>query len=438
MKISVVGLGKLGSPILAVLSSKEHLVTGVDLNPMFIDKINQGLAPVEEPNLQNLLTQYRGNYSATADYRSAILSTDVTIIIVPTPSGKDGTFINDYILDAMNIIGSILTEKEGYHLLVIKSTVMPGSTGGIIQRTLEITSGKTVGRDLGLCYSPEFIALGSVVHNLLNPDIVLIGESDQKAGDILEELYISVCDNIPKIKRMNYVNAEISKIAINTFVTTKISYANMLSDLCQHIEDADVDVVTSTVGSDSRIGTKYIRAGLAFGGPCFPRDNIAFSVLAQSVGANAELAIATQNINKHQNIRLLSLVEEHCINKSISLIGLSYKPGTPVVEESQAIYLANSLAKEGFQVNVYDPMANDEAKKYLDKDIHVADSLNTCIASSEFLVVLTPWPNFATEIDESQLFGKKVIDAWRVLNITSENVDIIYLGKGATAEAVRG
>ena len=182
------------------------------------------------------------------------------------------------------MIGEALRTKSGYHLVVVTSTVMPGSTGGELQKALEHASGRKVGPELGLCYNPEFIALGSVVRDMLHPDLILIGESDAKAGQMLAELYMRSTNNSPPIYRMNFVNAELSKISINTYVTTKISYANMLAELCDHLDGADAEVVAKTIGDDSRIGRKYLTGAIGYGGPCFPRDNRAFAAL----GINSE------------------------------------------------------------------------------------------------------------------------------------------------------
>lgn len=437
MKISVVGLGKLGSPLLAVVASKGFEVIGIDINIDFVEKINQGEAPVQEPQLQELITTHRDKISATTNYDHAISETAVTLVIVPTPSGKDGMFINDYLLQSMEKIGESLKKKSDYHLVVIKSTVMPGSTGGEIQKTLELASGKSIGDQLGLCYSPEFIALGNVVKNLLFPDLVLIGESDKKAGDLLEELYHKTCSNQPTIKRMNFVNAEISKIAINTYVTTKISYANMLSDVCQHLEDADVDVVTNAVGVDSRIGSKYIKAGVAFGGPCFPRDNIAFGAMAKQIGARADIAFATQEINKYQNHRLHSLIQSHTKSNRVGILGLAYKPGTSVVEESQSIQIANQLSEKGYQVSVYDPLAMDEARKVLVKDIDFAHSVKACLDQCETVIIMIPCPEFVAHITPELLQGKTVIDCWRLLPHQFADIcTLIHLGHGIFHESL--
>jgi UDPglucose 6-dehydrogenase len=223
MKISVVGLGKLGAPLAAVLASKGFRVVGTDVDPAFIEAINSGKAPIDEPHLQELIDENRARLRATGDAGAAVAETDATFIIVPTPSDATGRFSNQFVLDALESVGHGVRQKSGYHLVVITSTVMPGSTGGEIRAALETHARRRVGETLGLCYNPEFIALGSVVRDMLSPDMILIGESDPKAGDMLESIYYETCDNKPLIRRMSFVNAELTKIAVNTFVTTKIS-----------------------------------------------------------------------------------------------------------------------------------------------------------------------------------------------------------------------
>jgi UDPglucose 6-dehydrogenase len=436
MRISVVGLGKLGSPLLAVLASKEHQVIGVDINLEFVNKLNSGLAPVQEPYLQEFLSLHRSKISATQDYAEAILNTEVTFVIVPTPSEKDGLFSNRYILQAIEQMGQVLQKKREYHLVVITSTVTPGSTGGEIKNALELASQKKVGINIGLCYSPEFIALGTVIRNMLYPDMVLIGESDEQAGDILEEIYLSVCENDPPIRRMNWMNAEIAKIAINTFITTKISFANMLSDICQRLQGADVDVVTDALGLDTRIGSKYIKAAVGFGGPCFPRDNLALAALGNKIGARTDLALATQQTNQYQNDRLLDLIKTYDKSKKVGILGLSYKPGTYVTEESQGIRLANQLVEHGFAVSVYDPIALIEAKKTLSKEAYIASSVQECLERSTTLIIMIPWPEFTQTITPKilqSLGSKKVlVDCWRLFSKSAfmEVCDLVYLGCG--------
>jgi UDPglucose 6-dehydrogenase len=436
MRISVIGLGKLGSPLAAVLASKGFSVVGTDLNKSFVDALNSGTAPVDEPRLQELIDANRERLRATMEAPAAVAETDVTFIIVPTPSDDSGKFRNSYILKAMEAVGAGLRRKNGYHVVVVTSTVMPGSTGGEIRAALEVASGRVVGDELGLCYNPEFIALGSVVRDMLTPDVILIGESDPKAGDVLERIYQQSCDNKPAVRRMNFVNAELTKISVNTFVTTKISYANMLAEICDRIPDADVDVVTGAVGADSRIGAKYLRGAIGYGGPCFPRDNVAFAALARSIGARAELAEATDVINRHQVERVMGAIQmEQKQPGPIGILGLSYKPDTAVIEQSQGVMLAERLAAEGYQVYAYDPKALPDAQATLAASIVAAQSAEDCVRHAALVVVMTPWPEFRSIPLDAFTRSQRmtVIDCWRLFEREEVGTvaNLIYLGQGA-------
>ncbi|MBC8035600.1 MAG: UDP-glucose/GDP-mannose dehydrogenase family protein [Rhizobiales bacterium] len=434
MKISVIGLGKLGAPLAAVFAAKGHEVIGVDLNSNFVDKINGGIAPVDEPQLQDMIDQGRERLRATTSFEAAVLASDITCVIVPTPSNEQGIFTNSYVLSAMEALGPGLRAKAGYHVVVITSTVMPGSCDGEIRAALEQSSGRRIGINLGLCYSPEFIALGSVVHNLLNPDMVLIGESDRRAGDHLSELLLSSAANKPPVQRMNLVNAELTKISVNTYVTTKISYANMLSDICDRLPGADVDVVTTALGLDTRIGRKYLRGATGYGGPCFPRDNVAFSVMARAVGASPLLAEATDAINNYQPDRLADMVRRHCAPGAvIAVLGLSYKPDTGVIEESHGIKLVLKLTEGGMRAVCHDPKAGPGAQAVLGDRAVVVDDAAAAVRQADLVVVMTPWPEYATVAVENFQRADAplvVIDPWRIM---SEDVmdaaTIIYPGR---------
>ena len=440
IKVSIIGLGKLGSPMAAVYASKGFEVIGVDKNPGYVDAINAGKAPVDEPQLQEFIDLNKERLRATLDVHEAVRSTDVTFIIVPTPSGADGMFTNKYVLEAIKDVGNALKEKSAYHLVVVTSTVMPGSTNGEIRYALEKASGKNIGENLGLCYSPEFIALGSVIKDMLYPDFFLIGESDEKAGALLEKIYKNACSNSPRVERMNFVNAELTKISVNTYVTTKISYANMLSEMCDYLEGSDVNIVTQAIGCDSRIGHKYLKGAVAYGGPCFPRDNIAFGRLADKLKANADIAVATDSINSGQKDRILKMVAAFNYKpKKIGILGLSYKPGTPVIEESQGISLAIALKNAGYDVVVFDPMAMQAAKAVLNDSVEYADSAEDCIKRSDSAVLMTAWPEFS-QIKEDTFSEKEkgfaIIDCWRVLEKSVfQNVEVIYQGSGFLANS---
>jgi UDPglucose 6-dehydrogenase len=434
MQVSVIGLGKLGAPLAAVLASKGHQVVGVDVNPDFVRALAAGKAPIEEPGLQALIDGSKGRLSATSDCEAAVLASELSFVIVPTPSDTQGGFSNKYVLSAVTAIGKALRRKSGYHVVNVTCTVMPGSTGGEIRRALEESSGRTVGKDVGLCYSPEFIALGSVIRDMLYPDMLLIGESDTRAGDVLEGIYKTTCDKNPPVMRMNWVNAELTKISVNTYVTTKISYANMLADMCERLQGADVDVVTAALGMDTRIGKKYLKGALGYGGPCFPRDNVAFGVLARSLGARADIAEATDRLNRHQIDRLAQIALRLLDSRSrVGVLGLSYKPETGVIEESQGVALAARLSEERKEVYVHDPLALQGAMAVLQDKVVPLMSAEECVKAVDVLVITTPWPQFK-DIPHAAFARSgprlQVLDCWRILprEQLCAVADIHYLG----------
>ncbi len=434
MKITVIGIGKLGAPLAAVLASKGNDVVGIDVNSEAVRLMSAGRAPVEEPGLQELISASGERLDATTDFTAAADS-DVIILLVPTPSDERGGFSNAFLLAAVEAIGPSLQARDDYQVVVVTSTVMPGSCNSTVWPALERATGRRVGGSLGLCYSPEFIALGNVIRDMLVPDMVLIGESDPRAGAVLERLYAGVCENDPPFRHMNLVNAELTKIAVNTYVTMKISYANTLADVCDRLPGANVDAVTDALGLDSRIGPKYIRGALAYGGPCFPRDNKAFAVLARDLGADPALAEATDAINVAQADRLARSVQSQLKNgNTVGILGLSYKPHTSVIDESPGIELTRLLAHEGYQVNVYDPAALDVALRTLPASVKGCTSVADVLGQSDVIVISTPWPEFAdlplTAVDAAR--GRLVaIDCWGILSEEryGETFDIVRLGR---------
>jgi UDPglucose 6-dehydrogenase len=433
MKAAVVGLGKLGAPLAAVLASKGNEVLGIDVNPEAVRLLNDGRAPVEEPGLQALVSASRDTLSATTELAAAGRA-DLTILLVPTPSDDRGGFSNEHVLAAVDEVGRGLAGRDDYHVMVVASTVMPGSCDAEIRPALESASGRRVGETLGLCYSPEFIALGSVIRDMLEPDMVLIGESDARAGDVLEQLHAGVCENDPPFRRMGLVNAELTKIAVNTYVTMKISYANALADMCERLAGADVDVVTSALGLDTRIGSKYLRGGLAYGGPCFPRDNKAFGVLARGLGAEPLLAEATDAVNVAQTDRLARVVQSRLEpGNVVGVLGLAYKPDTAVVEESPGVALALQLANAGYDVRLYDPVATEAGLRALGGAGRGCASAAELLEQSDVTVIATPWPEFVElPIDALEREGRRavVIDCWRLLpERPNGTVEILRLGR---------
>lgn len=305
---SVVGLGRLGSSLAALLASRGASVVGMDIQPAVVAALADRHAPVREPGVDELLATHGHRFTATTDVTRAVQGSDVTFVVVPTPSQADGGFDPSNVVSAVQSIGAATRAKGTPHLVVVISTVSPGTMEEIVRPTLEAAAGRRCGQQLGLCYSPLFVALGSVLRDLSRPDLVLIGESDSAAGARLVELVCHITNGSPHIARMTFVNAELAKLAVNTFVTAKISFANMLARLCERLPGGDVDAVTNAVGVDRRIGRAYLTGGLGYGGPCFPRDNAALSSVARRVGVSTALPDAVDEMNRAEVDHLVDAV----------------------------------------------------------------------------------------------------------------------------------
>jgi UDPglucose 6-dehydrogenase len=433
--VSVVGLGKLGACLAAAIASKGHEVVGVDLDPEVVEAVNAGRAPVPEPGLDALIAASRPRLRATADLGEAVLASDLTFIAVPTPSEESGAFSLRHVRDAVAGIGRALRRKEGYHLVVLTSTVLPGASDAEVVPLLEAESGRRVGRDFGYCYSPEFIALGSVIRDFLHPDFVLIGEGDERAGDALQAFYESVLERQSPFARMSCANAELTKLAVNTYVTMKISFANTMAELCERLPGGDVDAVTGAIGLDSRIGRRYLSGALPYGGPCFPHDNRALAHLASGLGVAPLLAEATDAVNREQARRLLELLEARLRpGATVAVLGLAYKPGTQVVDEAPGLLLAQELALRGYRAVLHDPLANGAARALLGEAVAYAGSPADAIAAADAVVIANPDPSFAA-LRAADFPARKdpvlVLDCWRLLrDELSTSARVRYVGVG--------
>ena len=434
-KLSVVGLGKLGACSAACFSAKGFEVLGVDINKDFVDAINNGKAPVIEPKLQEFIDFSQGRLRATQDYLEAIEGSDITFLIVPTPSKEDGNFSSRFVRDALTHLASALKKvNKKYHLFVITSTVSPGTTEETLIPLIESVAGKKLNKDFGVCYNPEFIALGSVITDFLHPDLLLIGESNAHAGDLLAQVYEKVCENTPHVARMSIVSAEITKISLNAYITMKISFANTLSNLCEAIPGSNIDHITKALGADKRISPYYLKGGLSFGGPCFPRDNRAFAAFAAKYSVDAKLAKVTDEVNQIQTKHLAEKVTSYINsekNKVISILGLAYKPKTPIIDESSVIKLIEELLKRDLQVIVYDPLAMDNTKAYFGDNVLYADSVRDCIGYSNVCVITTQEDEFKA-VDESYIVNNPttIIDCWRILDPTKLGRKVKYVAMG--------
>jgi len=413
---SVIGLGKLGASMMAGMASRGLSLVGVDISQTAVDAVNGGCAPVLETDLDITIKKYKSNIHATTSFEEAVFETDISFVIVPTPSDSNGAFSLTYVKEAFTEIGKALKRKNTYHTVVVTSTVLPGSCRYGLLPVLEKESGKKCGNDFGLCYNPEFIALGSVIKDFLNPDFYLLGQFDERSGDALEAIHNRVSANKAPIKRMSLENAEIAKIAINSFVTLKISYANLLSEICEQVPTADIDIVSDAVGTDSRIGRKYLTGGLGFGGPCFPRDNIALDFLGRQLGIDSTLLKVNDTYNRNNGRRILDRFKGMLPNSGkVSVLGLSYKPFSNITEESASIILTESLQNAGYSVHAYDPLVKDGVNCIF------SESIQECLIDAAAVFITTADPEFISLYEDDFPEDAVVIDFWRCLEPGVQN-----------------
>lgn len=417
--LSIIGLGKLGASMAAAFASRGYDCIGVDVNPAAIEAVNQGRAPVQETDLDRLIGENKDRIRATASHREAITASDISFVIVPTPSDENGSFSLQYAEWAFREVGRALASKSGYHNVVLTSTVLPGSTRQRLIPVLERESRKTTGKDFGVCYSPEFIALGSIIRNFLNPDFTLIGEFDDRCGEQLASLYSRVVENGAPAARMSIENAELTKISVNTYVTTKITFANMLAEICEKLPGGDVDVVTSALGLDSRIGPKYLKGAIGYGGPCFPRDNVALSRISSQLGVSSAIAEVTDRENRSIAERTTEkLVPMLRSGATVAVLGLSYKPDSHVLEESQGASIARQLSKRGMRVIAYDPMSEQMELDELKRSVLVLPTIAECLSQAEAVLITTPDAEFASltaDDFKNEWAEVLVVDFWRLL-----------------------
>ena len=433
MRVVVAGLGKLGLPMAAVFAESGHEVVGVDPVQPVVDALNDGRVLIDEPGLPGMIAANRERISATTDYADAIPGAEMTFIIVPTPSGDDGAFINDYVVTALEQIGAVLRDNPQPHLVAVTSTVMPGATAAVLAPAFEQALGRPLGDGVSLCYSPEFIALGSVIRDLQTPDFVLIGADDESEGQRLADFYLGIGGgrDVP-VQVMNWVNAELAKISVNSFVTMKITYANMLAGICEGLPGGDVDVVTQAIGLDTRIGRRYLRGGPPFGGPCFPRDNRALGVAAEAVGAPWDLAAATDHMNDGLAERIADAVTQATSEgDTVAVLGLAYKDNTPVVEESAGAKVAAALAARGRTVVVHDPIA-DAAHSPLLSGVEFTQVHDVQAAVGDVAAVVVVGDDPAYDyLPASQLpAGVLIVDCWRRFSSASWPVGCAYTAMG--------
>ena len=400
-KISVIGAGYVGLCTAVGFASKSYNVVACDVDEEKIAKINAGIPPFHEPGLQEKLSDClkKGNLKGVVGQTErVILETDLTFVAVGTPSKPDGSIDLKYIESAVCSIGKALKQIDTYHVTIIKSTVVPGTTQNTVKLILERESKKAVGKDFGLCMNPEFLRQGSAFQDTINADRVVIGSIDERSGNVLEDLYKGFYSTrLPTIIRTSLSTAELIKYASNSMLATKISFINTIANICEQIPGADVKVVATAMGLDKRIGPLFLDAGLGYGGSCFPKDIKALIACSKSLGYDPELLDSVEQVNKMQPLKAVKFCKDmlgDLEGKKIAILGLAFKPDTDDMREARVIPIINQLLKESANITAYDPVAIPVAKSIFKNQIQFADSAINCLKNADCCILVTEWPEF--------------------------------------------
>ncbi len=441
-KISVIGVGYVGLCTAVGLASKGYHVYACDVDAEKINKINRGVPPFHEPGLAEKLSECIKQGTLTGlvnDVERAISESDLTYVAVGTPSKEDGSIDLTYIEAASANIGRALKNKKGYHVVIVKSTVVPGTTQNVVLPILERESQKLCCAEFGLCMNPEFLRQGSAFQDTLNADRVVIGSSDAKAGDKLEALYKDFySSHVPPIIRTTLSTAELIKYASNAMLATKISFINTVANICEEIPGADVKVVAQAMGLDKRIGPLFLDAGLGYGGSCFPKDVKALIACAKTSGYTPELLDSVEHVNKLQPLKAVEFCKRQLgplRGKKIAILGLAFKPDTDDMREARVVPIINQLLAEGAVVVAYDPVAKQTAHAIFQDKISYASSALECLRGADCCIVVTEWPEFKKLTPNDFLSAMKqpnLVDGRRIYDpvVFAAKLNFIAVGLG--------
>lgn len=438
-RISIVGTGYVGLCTAIGFATKGCKVITSTHDPKKAASINKGTPPFYEPGLQENLRKAvkKGHLKCILEREEAVLSTDITFIATATPSQPNGSINLEHIENSTHEIAKALNKKDTYHLIVVKSTVVPGTTQNIVKPALEKHSNKQCGVDFGLCMSPEFLREGSALYDTLNPDRIVIGEYDKKSGDTLENLCQHFYGEImPPTIRTNIPTAELIKYASNTFLATKISFINTFATICEKTPGADVKKIAEAVGKDNRISPHFLNAGLGWGGSCFPKDLKALVAYSKKLGYEPTLIQATYKANQDQVKFAIQKAKKELKTikgKKIAVLGLAFKPNTDDMREAQSIKIINRLLKEGATITAYDPMAVLNTKKILKEKINYAHSPTECLKDADCAILVTEWEEFKNLKPKDFIENMRIpilIDGRRIYSSEEFSKKLKYVGIG--------
>jgi len=430
LKVSVIGSGYVGTVTAACFAELGHNVVCIDIDPEKVDMINRGKPPIYEEGLEELLQKHAGEkIRATIYYDDAVANTDISFICVGTPSDDNGNIDLGIVKAASQSLGSAIGKKDGYHVVVVKSTVVPETTEKVVVPIIEQASGRKPGVDFGAGMNPEFLREGKAVHDFMHPDKIVIGAIDQRSDDAISGLYAGLKCQIKHTCQITHTDpgtAEMIKYVNNSFLATKISFSNEIGNICKKM-GIDTYKVMEAVGKDSRISPNFLNSGAGFGGSCFPKDVKALIGKAKELGYEPGLLESVINVNEVQPLMMIDLLES-CTGdlggKKIAVLGLAFKNDTDDIRESRSIPVIRALLDKGAKVSSYDPMAADNMKaiypdiEYCDSAIHALKGANGCL-------VMTEWDEFKGLCSEFKVMHRPlVVDGRNMIQCE----DIEYVG----------
>jgi UDPglucose 6-dehydrogenase len=410
--ISFIGLGKLGLPLATNFAIYGRKVLAIDLNEFLLEQLNKKVAPWIEPSLQENIDRAADRITYTNSY-DQVADSKTTIILVNTPSvERDGSFSNEYVINSLKSTCEALVKSDKTsHNFVLSSTVMPGSIQNEFIPLIEDITGWKLGKEFNFSYVPDFVAIGNVINDFRDPDFFLVGANTDEVAQDTFQLYSCMLKLAPPTSRVNLQEAELAKVALNAYITTKISFANYLGMLAEKLPNVNVDNVTEAIGQDRRIGTRYFKAGAPYGGTCFPRDTWAFLKVSNKVGMFAEQMAANEKIN---NDTLNWIASKLGSNPIVGLVGLGFKPGTSVTTEG----LAEKLLKMGMlkdkEVIVYDKFADsfNNLSQDIDQVVTLATDLENLLEVVDTVILCNGDSVYDYKKIPSDI---NVIDPWRIL-----------------------
>ena len=444
--VSILGTGFIGLCSAACFAEKDIKVIASTHNEKKASIINDYKTPFFEEGLAEMLERIKNQkpelLKCSTDPVQAIIDTDISMITQGTPMREDNSIDLSYIESTAKEIGEALKKSDTYHLVVVRSTVVPGTTRNLVGKTITEVSGKIPGKDFGLCMQPEFLAEGRSIEDTLRPDRIVIGSIDDKSGAMLQEFYEYFygdhLKNCP-IKRLNLESAELVKYGNNCLLSTKISYANEFANLAELVPNVDIVQVMEGVGLDYRINSRFLRAGVGFGGACFHKDVNAITKWARSQGYVAKILEAVLERNDLRAIRIVDIAEGligKLEGKKVTLLGLSFKPGTDDMREAPSIRIINELARRNVTNIVgYDPKAKESAEEAIGDKINYAESIEEALNGSECALLVTEWDEFKKLTPEDYKKNMKVpnlIDGRRIYDYDEFNKTINFRAMGRT------